>query len=386
MERVLPLVLALQLWTRHTIDNSSRGAGGVKLVDVNTDGRPDIVTGWEQGGLVRAYFNPSRVDSRSPWPQVTVGTVDSPGDAVFVDLDGDGAFDVVSSCGGRARSLYVHWAPSDPDRFWDPAAWSTQPIPAAANLQQWMFAMPMQVNGRNGVDLVAAGKNQNAHLGWLAAPAKPRDLAAWRWHPLRPVGWAMSIILADMDGDRDQDILFSDRRGPRSGVFWLENPGTAADQAKPWAEHPVGSLGREVMFIDHADFDGDGLRDVVAAVKPNEVHVHLRRDQAGRRWESSAMPLEVDGGTAKSVRIADIDLDGQVDIVVSNEQAADQRGVYYLSRRDGKWVAHDISGPEGAKFGLVELVDLDGDFDLDVLTTEEADGLGVVWYENPSAR
>jgi hypothetical protein len=32
----------------------------------------------------------------------------------------------------------------------------------------------------------------------------------------------------------------------------------------------------------------------------------------------------------------------------------------------------------------MELVDLDGDGDLDVLTCEERAGLGVIWYENPA--
>ena len=392
---MLPLILALQLasfpnkpWARHTIDSTSRGADGVKLVDVNTDGRPDVVTGWEQAGVVRVYFNPSRVDSRSPWPRVQVGSVASPEDALLVDLDGDGSFDVVSSCEGGTRAMFVHWAPSDPDRYWNDPSWTTSPVPATIGLQQWMFAMPMQVDGRNGVDLIAGGKNEGGSIGWLRAPPKPRDLPAWQWNPLRPVGWLMSIILADMDGDGDQDILFSDRRGPRRGVHWLENPGTSADQSKPWAEHTIGDTrGDQVMFVDYADFDGDGQRDVVAAVKPNEVHAHLRRGRNGRNWETIVIPVEVQAGTAKSVKIADVDLDGLVDIVISNEQAAgDRRGVYYLSRKDGKWLAYDISGAAGVKFDLVEMVDLDGDNDLDVLTTEEVDGLGVVWYENPNGR
>ncbi|MCY4187270.1 MAG: hypothetical protein OXD30_02175, partial [Bryobacterales bacterium] len=49
-----------------------------------------------------------------------------------------------------------------------------------------------------------------------------------------------------------------------------------------------------------------------------------------------------------------------------------------------RWMATDVSGPDGAKFDRVELVDLDGDGDLDILTCEEADQLGIVWYENPA--
>ena len=43
----------------------------------------------------------------------------------------------------------------------------------------------------------------------------------------------------------------------------------------------------------------------------------------------------------------------------------------------------DIGGSVGYKFDRLELLDLDQDGDLDVLTCEERDNLGVVWYENP---
>src|SRR5687767_14208520 len=78
-------------WTRHTIDGSSRGADGTRLADADGDGRPDIVTGWEQGGVIRLYLNPGPRRAKEAWPAVTVGQVGSPEDAVLADLDGDGA-------------------------------------------------------------------------------------------------------------------------------------------------------------------------------------------------------------------------------------------------------------------------------------------------------
>ena len=95
-------------WLRHTIDDSSRGADGVRLRDVNGDGLPDIATGWEEGGRIRVYRNPGPAACRKPWPAVTVGKVRSPEDAVFVDLDDDGRLDVVSSCEGGNRTMYFH--------------------------------------------------------------------------------------------------------------------------------------------------------------------------------------------------------------------------------------------------------------------------------------
>lgn len=373
-------------WPRHTIDDTSQGADGVKLIDVNTDGRPDVVTAWEEGGVVRVYFNPSRVDSRRPWPQVTVGKIAAPEDAVFADLDGDLSFDVVSACEGDNRTMFIHWAPKDSDRYFDASAWTTTAIPASQGKMQWMFATPLQVDGRHGLDIVAGGKNQGAAIGWFEAPANPREVSGWKWHPLRPVGWVMSIISTDMDGDGDQDILFSDRKGARTGVHWLENPGTAkAAAGEPWVEHEVGSTGREVMFLDLADADNDGLRDVVVAVKPRDIHIHKRLDRTGRKWQSRVLSLNESTGTAKSVRVGDIDLDGEPDIVYSAEDAGNGKsGVVWFSLKDQK--IHELSGPEGIKYDLVELIDLDGDGDPDVLTTEERTGLGVVWYENPFGR
>ncbi|MBK5295304.1 MAG: VCBS repeat-containing protein [Acidobacteriia bacterium] len=376
-------------WSRHAIDDSSIGADGVRLMDVNGDDKPDIVTGWEEGGLIRAYLNPTRVGARDRWRAVTVGKVRDPEDAVFVDLDQDGRIDVVSSCEGVERSMFVHWAPKNMDQYWDEAAWRTEPIPATAGRMRWMFSTPMQVDGKHGVDLIAGGKDKDAAIGWLEAPANPRDLAGWIWRLIRTAGWIMSIVTADMDADGDLDILASDRKGAQSGVFWLENPGPGPAQKNIWKEHPVGGQHAEVMFLDQADLDGDGLRDVIAAVRPNSIHIYRRLSKDGLQWATQSIPLPIWAGSAKAVRIGDLNNDGKLDVVLSCESAQGNRsGLLYFEKQlsgDGKWSPKDIAGVEGVKYDLIELIDMDFDGDLDVLTCEEVANLGVVWYENPGS-
>ncbi len=387
-------------WPRHTIDDSSIGADGVRMADINGDGRLDITSPWEQGGQVRVYFNPGDDGLRDPWPAVTVGAVGDPEDSFFVDLDGDGNLDVVSSCEGETRSMFVHWAPSDRAQLSDPNAWTTGEIPAAAGIAQWMYAFAMQVDGEDGVDLVAGSKRHGAQLGWFESPEDPRDLASWLWHPLYQAGWLMTLRPSDIDGDGDLDIVATDRRGARRGALWLENPGAASARFVAWGEHRIGPVDdHEAMHNTLADLDGDGLEDVIVAVKGGPIQFHRRTQKSPPAWETHSIEMPPNTGSGKAVKVADVDLDGQLDLVVACEHATDDKiGTFWLSYdrepMESRWTATSISGPEGFINDLIQLTDLDGDGDLDAVTLEEkgpylAQGyqgkeLGVIWYENPA--
>ena len=384
-----PLVAADAAWQRHTIDSSSRGADGVRLADVNGDGLLDMTTGWEEGGVIRVYLNPGPQRAKERWPAVTVGKVKSPEDAVFADLDGDGAVDVVSSCEGKTRTMFVHWAPLDASDYLDESHWKTQAIPATQNKQLWMFALPLDVDGRNGVDVIVSSKGSNGSIGWLESPANPRDIDAWKYHRLRDSGWIMSLVTRDMDSDGDLDVVASDRKGANRKVLWLENPGHAATRnGAAWTEHPVGGEDCETMFLDvlsPRDRPDSPPSEIFAAVKPAEIRLFARTAPAG--WQTRRLLFsDTDSiGTAKSVRVCDIDLNGQPDFVFSCEQAnGDRHGVFWLAPGEKRFHRHPISGSEGVKFDLLQLLDLDADGDLDVVTCEERANLGVIWYENPT--
>jgi hypothetical protein len=384
--------LAANPWQRHTIDQSSRGADGVRLADVNNDGLPDIATGWEEGGVIRAYLNPGPQQVENPWPAVTVGRVKSAEDAVFADLDGDGRTDVISCCEGRTRTVYVHWAPPRPEQYLDSEQWQTEPIPATRGEQLWMFALPMNVDGRHGIDLVLGSKGGGATIGWLQSPADPRDLGRWRFHPFYDAGWIMSVQAADMDNDGDSDIVASDRKGPARGLLWLQNPGPdGAASGQPWREHRIGAEDREVMFLTLGDLDADGKRDVVCAVKGRGLTVFRATGDAVRPWQKHEIAMPDNCGTGKGVAICDVDGNGRKDLIFTCEHAnGDKSGARWLSYQrtvfDPIWNDHEISGPEGVKFDRIELLDLDDDGDPDLITCEERHNLGLIWYENPSQK
>jgi hypothetical protein len=385
-----------KVWERHVIDSSFSGADGVRLADVNRDGLLDIATGWEEGGFTKVYIHPGYTSVKQNWPSVIVGLTPSVEDAVFMDVDGNGALDVISSTEGKNKKIYFNWAPDHPDDYLDSSKWVTQVLPASDGLQQWMFALPAQIDGFYGVDLIAGSKNHNAKIGWFQAPEISRNLHAWEWHPISSATWVMSLFIRDMDADGDLDIITSDRKpGSTNGVRWMENPGDPIKQKQEWDIHDIGAQNSEVMFMDVADLDGDGLEDVVATESTNQHIVFIRKlDGSGLAWKSYPIDIPKVTGRAKAVKVGDMNGDGRPDLVHSTNTMFDdsKAGIFWLSYTnepsDSVWVWHELSGPEGYKFDRIELLDLDGDGDLDVLTCEEnyghkSQGLGVIWYENP---
>jgi len=375
-------------WKRHTIDDTSRGADGARPMDINGDGLMDLATAWEEGGLARVYLHPGPAKCHSPWPRVTVGKVKSPEDSVLADLDGDGAADVISSCEGGTKTLFVHWAPSAAEDYLKQAAWKTEPIPVTAKARMWMYCAPLQIDGRHGVDLVAGAKGPGAAVGWLQAPLHPRQLDQWKWHSLYQAGWIMSVETIDLDGDGDHDLVVSDRKGKSRGVLWLENPG--ADQATgSWREHRLGGHDHEVMFLDVADANRDGRLDIVAMTIADGIHFYLQQAGDTPTWQRHKVDPPQNTGRGKAVRLADLNDDERLDLVVSCETSNPPKsGVVWMTYRqeltDRTWETHTISGPEGIKFDQIQLIDIDGDGDRDLVTCEERAGLGLFWYENPA--
>lgn len=378
-------------WPRHTVDASSKGADGVKLADLDADGRLDIATGWEEGGLTKVYLHPGSKEVKKEWPAVRVGETPDVEDAVFVDMNRDGRPEVVSCTEGRTKRIFVHWRPEKD--LLTSEKWQTEILPASDGLMMWMYAEPLQIDGRHGMDLIAAGKGENAQIGWFEAPSKTDDLSKWQWHSISPVGWTMSIILKDMDRDGDLDLLITDRKKALRGCRWLENPGKRKAQKREWKNHFIGGRDVEVMFMTLADIDGDGREEALVPERTNQtIKIYRRLDERGLQWREESLSLPSFTGFAKSVEAGDMNGDGQPDLVISANTMGDKKpGLVWLDgKKIGKAAESDfqaISGAHNAKYDKVELLDLDEDGDLDVLICEEnygenSEGLGVVWYEN----
>lgn len=376
-----------QSWEMHTIDNTSTGADGVKLADINKDGLLDITTGWEEGGITKLYLHPGKEKVKGLWPSVIVGHTPSVEDAVFMDVDADGQVDIVSCTEGKSKKLFVHFAPKD--QLLNAKKWRTEVLPASIDLMQWMYAENIDIDGKNGLDIVVGGKNANGAFGWFEAPKNRSKLADWKWHPITTMSWLMSIIFRDMDADGDMDIVVTDRKSELQGCRWLENPGKTDLQKKEWKSHFIGAKDLEVMFMAMSDMDGDGIEEVILAEKTHKT-IRIYR-KTGKEWKEQIIKVPDFTGNCKSVEVGDINGDGIKDLVFSTETGEEVKiGLTWIDGKDldqesPKFQA--ISKLHRSKYDRVELIDIDLDGDLDVLICEEnfgekSQGLGVVWYEN----
>lgn len=372
-------VLADEPWKRHVIDAGSRGADGVRLADVDGDGRLDVVTPWEEGGDVRVAFDRGMSAARR-WEIQSVGRERSVEDAVAVDLDEDGVMEVVACAEGKARAILVF------SRDATLHTWSGADLGNSRGRQQYMFALPMSFENL-GTALVVGAKNKSATLSlWRPEDGVRDDYSRWSEQPLTTVGWIMSIQAIDMNGDGIRDAVFSDRRGSSRGVWWFR--GTPNGLAGPPVY--VGGKDHEVMFLAAGDFDGDGDEDIAVAARPQNLLLYERLSADGLQWTERVLPLPNNAGLGKGVAIET--RHGATEIFVScgpldkKPRLSIVRFTWNDSANVMTATPDRINAPggtEGIKFDRMELVDLDGDGDRDLLTCEERANLGVVWYERP---
>lgn len=387
-------ILADTAWTRHTIDNSSSGADGIRMLDVNGDGFLDMAVSFEEGQTSKAFIHPGLGNVTGTWSRVGFSVI-NPEDAVFADLDGNGQFDIISSSqnGVGGRRIFISWAPDSFANYLTASAWTTESITDSIDLSRWIYSTPYQLDGENGIDIISGASNfngviDNSQIVWFESPANPRNMDDWTYHKISDNAWTMSLMMSDMDGDGDDDVVTSDRDGAR----WLENPGHGPDLENEWTSHQI-MTGPTTVFMGLGDLDEDGLMDAVNIVNaaPDTIVFSKRLDATGENWQNYTITMPTQAGNdGKGIRIADINLDGQNDLAITTNQVSGKEGVFWLaypvSPTDANWEYHEISGRDGGvKFDDVTLYDVDADGDLDLFSTEETTNLGVIWYENPFA-
>jgi hypothetical protein len=287
------------------------GWDGVRgsIVDIDRDGRPDIVL----GGVVW-FRNPGRLDL--PWEMHRVDRRRIH-DVLPADLDGDGKPDLVgrdqSAFGNAGNAIYLYFQDT-------PETWSAQ-----------SFACPhgegiaiADLNGDARVDIVIGGR-------WYENPGKRG--AVWTEHVFTH-SWQhphAKVELGDMNADGRVDIVLApaELAGQWYKVAWYEAP---ANPEGHWQEHVVLERIEAVIHsLALADFDADARLDIAYAhmhqgQPPREVVVLLNRD-GGTKWIKNVLSER----GSHDLLAVDVNADGRPDLLGANHAGAYQAVELFLN-------------------------------------------------------
>ena len=194
--------------------------------------------------------------------------------------------------------------------------------------------------------------------------------------------WTNKVEIADINGDGRLDLLFanggnySEPGPPEPNVAFLNpGPGRRWDNVSTKVFGPTPDIAR---VIKARDVNGDGVVDIVVGTTYQTQSRLYLGAKGGVFQEVTATNLPQTPASIGDLEIGDVDLDGDMDMVLADWGAGNnmtnEGGRTRLWLNDGKGRFTDATATQMpavlVRFSWdLELADVDNDFDLDVLVS-----------------
>ena len=150
-------------------------------------------------------------------------------------------------------------------------------------------------------------------------------------------------------------------------------------QIQPGAASDIATSADGARSVFAADMDGDGDMDIISAsINDDTIAWYENNGAADPSWTAADIATSADG--ARSVFAADMDGDGDMDIISAS--ANDNTIAWYENNgaADPSWTKAVIAtSAEWAR--QVFAADMDGDGDMDIVSASYSDNT-IAWYEN----
>ncbi len=292
---------AAPTWRSGRIDRTL----SVALDDIDGDRLPDLVCG--NGHGASAYLNPA--ESFPDGPSWVLDTPDSTTAVALADIDGDGDPDLVCGTTGERGGQSKAYLNLGGTLATEPA-WTS-------DRASYTWAIELQdVDNDSDPDLVLGNQNQSSTLYRNQAGIFTRD-PVWS---ASAIAFTTSLDLGDLDGDGDPDLVCGN--GLNSTTAYANDGATfSPDPVWSSAEAPL------TQSVALGDVDGDGDLDLVCGNSGFVAggRTTLYRNEGGRL---SIVPVWRSAATAftRSVALADLDEDGDLDLVCGNGKPFDPEG------------------------------------------------------------
>ena len=352
---------------------------GCAIVDVNNDGKLDLVAGrnW--------YAAPDFVPRALRPIEDRNGYIHSNGDFPY-DVDGDGWMDFIAQSffqteinwfrnpGPEALQLGLLWEKhllvdtkvdrneaelmEDIDGDGVPEfivnSWNKE-----TSLLAWRFTSEMRevsiARGNRTVkemlevpsaSKITIGSSKNGHglgigdlngdglkdilfqSGWYEHPKENAFGQAWKLHEDWFLHASIPMIVRDLNGDGRNDFIYG--MGHDYGLYWREQIEPAADGTLRWNEHLIDDSFSQPHALHMADIDGDGEDELITGKR---VFAHNGKDPGSKEeaviyyynWDRKTnqfnreLIVKGSAGIGLQIRTGDLNGDGRLDIAVAGK-------------------------------------------------------------------
>ncbi len=325
------------------------------LLPIDDDGDGDLdllVSNGSQTELLR-----NRAGTLTPVGAVPAGFHPTDGAATDLDRDGDLDLVLIGNLDGFARAPTPHaWRNLGNGVFADATPAHTGHLPTGG--ATWLA----DLDADGDADLFDGEVYFQDAAGRFVRCVDP-DLP-----PLRAEVETGPVAAGDLDGDGSPDVVraFRDNRAGREQLEVFRNDGRGG--MTPVTGLPA-TAGLRIGSVLLADIDGDRDLDLLLAVAGQDRI--LRNDGGMTFTDVTATLLPVDHGTTNHIAAGDLDGDGDVDLLLARGTGYGEQD-RLLRQQNGVFVDDTVMGlpPETRVTSAILLRDLDGDGDLDAVCAD----------------
>ena len=334
--------------------------GALAFADVDNDGDQDLlITGQNDANqrIAKLYSNQAGVFSEvsgTPFEGVIYGAL------AFADVDNDGDQDLLITGQNDSDQPITHLYDNKEGTFEEINGTPFVGVRYGSSA----FA---DVNNDGSPDLFLTGININlepiAKLYTNVAGVFTEKTAT----PFEGVG-AGAVAFADVDDDGDQDVLITGF----AGLFNEHEVISKLYENQQGTFTEVVGIPFEGVYLSSvafADVDNDRDQDllITGLNKLDQPIAKLYENQQGTFTELIGTPFE--GVAAGAVAFANVDNDGDLDLLITGQNDADQPIAKLYSNQAGTF--SEVSGTpfEGVYYSSIAFADVDNDGDLDLLIT-----------------
>ena len=346
--------IPLDKWTYIQVDSTRNNRYfGLSAFDVNKDGFPDIISG-------RYFYRNPGGDMTGNWERIDLGlNADA---MLFIDVDGDKFADCIAEA---FPDVYWLEAEDTEGKSWN--AHKIASLPATQHGNGQGFKVAQIIPGGRAEIVLSTGKG----IYYLEIPDHPSD-GNWPAIQIAPEATEQGLAVGDIDGDGLCDITAS--YGPEvesKMIAWWKNSG---DKTGKWKLNHVGqteNYGADRLAL--ADVNGDGRADIVVSEESWQTQDTVAQLFIFRQEGKGTTPLWkresiLTSGSLNSLDVADMNHDGDLDIVTGEHKGKEKRVFVLENVGKGDFLTHVIDHNNKESHLGTLLFDMDRDGDLDILS------------------